>query len=239
MTRKLFTHHLILRVAGLCCIVAALGGDLTVVSSSTSMPEQSLRSRDGLTHSSRDLLADTNVYTGTTAVAEAVRYEPTGAMRTARRGTPRRVCKAARVLVVGGDGYGAGHLSLLSSAEIYDPATGGFAGTGSTKVPHGPYHTATLLPDGTVLIVGGQTYPDLCAHAEIYDPSTGAFGYTLAVKAATTRHTATLLLDGTVLIAGGGTRAATWLPPSCMTQPLRPLRLPETWLSLAAATRPL
>ena len=203
MTRKLFTHHLILRVAGLCCIVAALGGDLTVVSSSASMPERSLRSRDGLTHGSRDLLADTNVYTGTTAVTEAVRYEPAGEMRTPHTWHSATRLQSGRVLLVGGDSYGAGDSGLLFSAEIYDSATGGFAGTGSTKVPHGPYHTATLLPDGTVLIVGGQTHPDLCAHAEIYDPSTGTFRYTLGSGGCRDGHTATLLSDGTVLVAGG------------------------------------
>ena len=84
MTRKLFTHHLILRVAGLCCIVAALGGDLTVVHLRPPCQNGHYAPEMGLHTALADLLAGTNVYTGTTAVTEAVRYEPTGEMRTAR-----------------------------------------------------------------------------------------------------------------------------------------------------------
>jgi len=66
-------------------------------------------------------------------------------------------------------------------------------------------HTATLLLDGTVLVVGGQG-PDgaALASAEIYDPTTKTFRATGSLHHPRTMHTATLLLDGTVLIAGGG-----------------------------------
>ena len=73
-------------------------------------------------------------------------------------------------------------------------------------------HTATLLPDGRVLIVGGGvpaknrfTCPEVCiATAEIWDPSSDSFASTGSLTEARVNHTATLLPDGRVLVVGGG-----------------------------------
>src|SRR5947209_20447982 len=69
-------------------------------------------------------------------------------------------------------------------------------------------HTATLLPDGTVLVAGGRSSGAFCAGSElasveIYDPATGTFSPTGSMAQARSNHTATRLLDGTVLVAGG------------------------------------
>ena len=63
-------------------------------------------------------------------------------------------------------------------------------------------HTATLLPDGTVLVAGGTTGSGATGAAELYDPATNTFGPG-ATTAARAQHTATLLQDGRVLLAGG------------------------------------
>lgn len=65
-------------------------------------------------------------------------------------------------------------------------------------------HTATLLPNGKVLIAGGfyGEVPGL-ATAEIYDPETKAFTAAENMSVARASHTATLLKNGKVLIAGG------------------------------------
>jgi uncharacterized repeat protein (TIGR01451 family) len=60
-------------------------------------------------------------------------------------------------------------------------------------------HSATLLPDGTVLAAGGPEGPS----AEIYDPLTGVWTTTGSLNTARFSHTATLLPNGKVLVAGG------------------------------------
>jgi hypothetical protein len=65
-------------------------------------------------------------------------------------------------------------------------------------------HTATLLPDGRVAIIGGVGTSGGLATAEIYDPATGSTSSLPSpLPAPLSEHTATLLDDGTVLIAGG------------------------------------
>jgi hypothetical protein len=62
-------------------------------------------------------------------------------------------------------------------------------------------HTATLLPDGKVLVAGGNI--SVQSSAELYDPSTGTWNATGNMVVARSMHTATLLPDGSVLVAGG------------------------------------
>jgi hypothetical protein len=64
-------------------------------------------------------------------------------------------------------------------------------------------HTATLLRDGRVLIVGGMDGRQVLRSAELYDPATGTLLPTGSTSVVRYQHTATLLPDGEVLIAGG------------------------------------
>src|SRR5262249_23145656 len=61
-------------------------------------------------------------------------------------------------------------------------------------------HTATLLPNGKVLVAGGNNGPALNS-AELYDPATGTWTATSSMATARERPTVTLLPNGKVLVA--------------------------------------
>ncbi len=130
-------------------------------------------------------------------------FTPTGPMTVPRQGHTITMLRDGRVLLTGG-ARNIGFRSELASAEIYNPSTGTFTATGSMSVPR-EGHTATLLRDGRVLVVGGS---DNGTHtldsAEIYDPATGTFRRVGHLNQPRIAHTATALLSGKVLIAGGG-----------------------------------
>ncbi len=163
----------------------------------------------------RVLLVGGSVYDlGSKAIATAELYDPktgkfslTGSMRTARDGPTATLLPDGRVLVAGGSVPTQHGSTPLASAELYDPATGKFTLTGSMTTARAG-HTATLLPDGRVLIAGGfGSNGNILASAELYDPQTGTFSPTGSMATVRDGHTATLLPDGRVLIAGGADAA--------------------------------
>jgi len=146
------------------------------------------------------------------ALSSAELYNPatgtfttTGSMITARWGHRATLLGSDSVLLTGGFPGGPGIL-FLSSAELYNPATGTFTAAGSMTTARGS-HTQTLLVNGQLLIAGGYSTTlqgsDL-ASAELYDPVAGTFTATGSMITARGNHTATLLNNGQVLIAGGG-----------------------------------
>src|SRR3989441_13206049 len=64
-------------------------------------------------------------------------------------------------------------------------------------------HTATLLADGRILIVGGETASGPVSQAEIFDPDPGTFSVAASSIVSRTDHAATLLTNGHVLVTGG------------------------------------
>jgi hypothetical protein len=133
-------------------------------------------------------------------------FTPTGSMATSRVYHTATLLSNGKVLIAGGITT-AQHL-CLDSAELFDPSAnsgiGAFMPTGSMGTFRDS-HTATLLPNGKVLLTGGACSGG--ATAELYDPAAasgaGAFTATGSMGFVRVGHTATLLADGKVLVAGG------------------------------------
>jgi len=111
------------------------------------------------------------------------------------------------VLVAGG--FIGDHETGWSTAAcwLWNPSTDQWIATGPmNRARH--RHTATLLPEGLVLVVGGEsgTYEisEWLDSAELYDPATGEWTETAAMRYDRSWHRAVLLPDGRVLVAGGG-----------------------------------
>ncbi len=99
--------------------------------------------------------------------------------------------------------------SDVSSAELYNPAAGTWTQTGSMQGAR-EQQSATLLPDGEVLVAGGLNEGgDCCSQfeyssAELYNPANGTWAPTASMAAKHAGQTATLLPSGWV--AGRGRR---------------------------------
>ncbi|HSJ56616.1 MAG TPA: kelch repeat-containing protein, partial [Anaerolineae bacterium] len=110
-------------------------------------------------------------------------------------------------------------------------APGAWSPTGSMGMPR-VAHTATLLPDGRVLVVGGAAStgpePVVLASAELYDSAGGTWSPTAPMSLPRGGHTATLLQDGRVLVAGGDGDPASWASAEIYDP------VTETWSSTGA-----
>ena len=106
--------------------------------------------------------------------------------------------------------------------------------TGSLQIPR-EGHTATLLRNGQVLIVGGANGYRVLASAELYDPKEGAFTSSGELHSGRTNHTATLLPNGQVLVAGGQvdgktlTSAELYNPKTGVWTPTGDLNFPRSY----------
>jgi hypothetical protein len=135
-------------------------------------------------------------------------FTPTSSMIWPRDSATATLLPSGKVLIAGGYTLGPpGHeynYKALNTAELYDPASGTFTALPNMTLDR-VYHTATLLPNGKVLIAGGFSDTAFISNsAELFDPASETFtrvpGTMIVWRG---YHTATLLQNGKVLIAGG------------------------------------
>ncbi|MEM7306061.1 MAG: kelch repeat-containing protein [Planctomycetota bacterium] len=108
------------------------------------------------------------------------------------------------VLLAGGVDVAGGGDVALATLEVFDPQTQSFEPHSATLAAPRRAHTATLLTDGRVLLLGGRDGAGLAtAAAELFDPVAGTVTQVASMPQARSQHTATLLADGRVLVAGG------------------------------------
>ena len=101
-------------------------------------------------------------------------FGPTGSLEEARSGHTATLLPDGRVLIVGGGVPAKNRFTCpevcIATAEIWDPSSDSFTSTGSLTEAR-MNHTATLLPDGRVLVVGGGLLDWVTGSAEVYDPT--------------------------------------------------------------------
>jgi WD40 repeat protein len=137
------------------------------------------------------------------------------AMGQPRYGHTATVLPDGRVLIAGGAGD-TPQAPATATAEIFNPATGTFAPTGSMTTIRA-FHTAVLLPNGKVLISGGGINgfnPGTKKSQELYDPATGTFTATGDMVSARSYHASVLLPNGKVLHVGAAGNAAELYDPA-------------------------
>ncbi len=154
-------------------------------------------------------------------------------LQTARVNFAAVPMPGGKVLIVGG----AGASAVLAGAEIFDPARETFTAlpaSGATELQTArTASAAAALPDGRVLIAGGDTSAsgsvtsaDVLSSAEVFDPASGTFSAlpasgTTQLQNPRSYTAATALGNGQILIAGGAgpdylaSAELATLPPSC------------------------
>jgi hypothetical protein len=187
MTTARLTETATLLLDGRVLITGGLGGDRRLALESAELydPATETFSPTGNMKNARaghaaTRLADGRILiTGGYSGTEAEIYDPaTSTFATAGNMTSSRsfhvalLLNSGKVLITGGHPLD-GSSPYTASAEIYDPEFGVFTSASDMTVPR-YNHKATLLPDGSVLIVPGSDGADY-ATSEVYDPRSGGF----------------------------------------------------------------
>jgi N-acetylneuraminic acid mutarotase len=148
-------------------------------------------------------LAESEIYNPSTGQWKAV-----GDMTIARSFFTTTMLSNGKVLAIGGrihTGPDYFDYKAIAWADLYDPTTKKWNATGTMSISRED-HSAVLLNNGKVLVIGGTTVDFngvTVASAELYDPASGTWATTGSMLQGRERFTATLLQNGQVLVAGG------------------------------------
>jgi N-acetylneuraminic acid mutarotase len=107
-----------------------------------------------------------------------------------------------RVLVVGGADLSGASETFLNTTELFDPQARKWKKVGNLAVARAR-HAAALLPDGKVIVAGGQNMTGPLDSIEVFDPNTGVWSNAGSLSVSRQNLTATVLSDGSVLLVGG------------------------------------
>lgn len=164
--------------------------------------------------------------------ATGATWSPAGTMERGRFAHTASLLPSGDVLVVGGASAVAVP-AALSSVERYSPASGNWSTQAQLLTPR-RNHTATVLPDGRVVVVGGQSGSGtLLSSTEIYDPGTDSWAPGAELPASRELHGASLMPDGRVVVTGGSGAGGVVLADSIVYDPAA-----NTWQALAALAVP-
>jgi WD40 repeat protein len=148
-------------------------------------------------------------------------WSAAGSLNQSRSSHTAILLNNGKVLVAGG----SRNSGPVATAELFDPGSGPngtWTAAGSLNTAR-YIHTATLLTNGKVLVVGGiDSTVNPTASAELFDPASGANGTWTATPDFPTTvdgHTATLLSNGKVLVAFGGDKSGFALNSSQLFDP--------------------
>lgn len=149
---------------------------------------------------SDDPMASAELFDPTT-----ITFQRTGRLVASRYGHSATLLQNGMVLVARGSND-ADLITTLRSAELYDPATGRWMLTG--RLAKGSvYHTATAMPEGTVIVTGGygggMGRGPTFAISERYVPSTGTWEVLPDMHVARYAHSSVAIGDGRLLVTGG------------------------------------
>ena len=165
---------------------ARMLGQLTFLNNNTVLATGGIGDLNGGTLSSAEVFDPSNETSATVSAP----------MSSARMGHTATLLRDGTVLIVGGAANSGGTLTALDTAEIYDPTAQTFTPIAATLNQPRVNHTATMLPNGKVLIAGGfdgnatvrltgtssgvtgtlaMTSGEILNTAEIYDPAAKTF----------------------------------------------------------------
>jgi len=131
---------------------------------------------------------------------------PSAIMAEGRMSHTATLLANGKVIFAGGvQGSSFASMTWLDSIEIYDPGSGAMVASNVKMSKKRAGHTATLLQNGKVLIVGGYCGNN-CGNGQlvddIYDPATDTISPLAHAGDLPSSHVAVKLLDGRVLVAG-------------------------------------
>ena len=132
------------------------------------------------------------------------RLEPASPLPRPSLGFSSMPLPDGRVLITGGR-LRTQPFVRIADTYYFDPAGGGWTRGPDLSVPRDG-HTATLLPDGRVLVAGGVNRPALepvVPDLEILDPASNSVAIVGALDQARRFHAAIALANGTIVIIGG------------------------------------